>query len=162
MSSIKKLEDTNAELTARNFELVDKLTSFEKEREQQNLVINSKNEENGKLLEKIDFLEMKVKELQEKLDSNLSSARTFSLGTELSVPEAKRVVESSDDELPKRVNSLRINSRASTLSSSDQQLFSRQFSGRDDEESWKRAAEVTRKLKERIETMKARNRELSN
>lgn len=162
LSSIKKLEDTNAELTARNFELVDKLTSFEKEREQQNLVINSKNEENGKLLEKIDFLEMKVKELQEKLDSNLSSARTFSLGTELSVPEAKRVVESSDDELPKRVNSLRINSRASTLSSSDQQLFSRQFSGRDDEESWKRAAEVTRKLKERIETMKARNRELSN
>lgn len=163
LQKIRLLENSNSDLTTKNNELTEKLEAYNKEKEQFDLILTTRDRENEKLVEKINLLERKIKELHEKLETPATSGRSFSFNTEFAMPESRRFTESSDEELPKRVNSLRINSRSSTLNSADQQpLFSKHQSGKDDEESWKRAAEVTRKLKERIETMKARNRELGN
>lgn len=163
LQKIHQLESSNRELTQKNNELVQRMDSFEKEKEQLDLVVKTRDGENERLVEKINVLERKIKELQEKWETPATTGRSFSFNNEFAMPESRRFAESSDDELPKRVNSLRINSRSSTINSTDQQpLFAKHQSGKDDEESWKRAAEVTRKLKERIETMKARNRELGN
>ncbi|CEP62686.1 Stu2p LALA0_S06e01354g [Lachancea lanzarotensis] len=88
------------------------------------------------------------------------NSRVSSLGNRVRSPS-----ESSDD-LPHRVNSLQLRNEANLIgrqsgsSSADQ--FSSTSSNLFNDDSWKRAAEVTSQLKARIERMRAKTRDMGS
>ena len=104
--------------------------------------------------------DLKIKELENKLNSSVQSAELKPVGSPASInrgrltsttlsplrsstnltPQRMRSPSESSDDLPRRVNSLNLNNHALQ------------------EESWKRAAEVTNQLKARIERMRAKSR----
>ncbi|GMM59057.1 Stu2 protein [Maudiozyma humilis] len=170
LNSIKK---DNALLKQERDELLAKLSVFQREKEaltaenktlQEEKVfieneMTNKDQTIRKQLNEITSLNSRINDLEKDVIKLRDDKENPSQGRKLSNA-------SSSDDIRRRVDSLRLNSSLEPASSpnlnlnigSNRTLDNNKVISNDNEESWKRAAEVTRMLKERIEKMRARNR----
>ena len=170
---VQSLKKDNSLLQQERDEMLSKMATLQKEKE-------AMETDNRNLREEKTFLQNEMAKKDETIRKQLNEVT--SLNTRINDLEAEVIklrdgrdnernsrklsdVSSSDD-IRKRVDSLRLNSGVDSTSSPNlnlnigpnNALDSNKFSNNDNEESWKRAAEVTRMLKARIEKMRARNK----
>lgn len=151
-NTISQLQKENDMLLIENKNLKEEKNLLQNELNDKELNLKEKVYEINKLTDKANNLEKEVLSLKE--NQNVSNH-----GRKLSDA-------SSSDDLRRRVDSLRLNSSIESVASSNLNLnfgVNKAHDGlltinNDNEESWKRAAEVTRMLKARIEKMRARNK----
>lgn len=154
INQINNLTVFQTELSDENDSLREQLKMAQTGIHEKNLQIRSKELQLSKLQDRVAQLETEVKQLQQRPQRHVSSSDASAVSTNLGVrslssssfePKTsktnhRRTPSESSDDLPRRVDSLQLNNEILN------------------EESWKRAAEVTSQLKARIERMRAKSK----
>ena len=150
-TEIKQLRKDNEQLLQENKNLKEERQFLKNTISEKDSMISSKLHEIESLNDKVNDLERQIISLRDKINSTVSTAP---------------VRTASSDDLRRGVGSLRLNSSIESTTSSNLNLNfgidktkpDSKIINSDNEDSWKRAAEVTKMLKERIEKMRARTK----
>ncbi|QLL33605.1 hypothetical protein HG536_0E05160 [Torulaspora globosa] len=154
INQINNLTGFQTELSNENDSLREQLKMAQTSLHEKNLQIRSKELQLSKLQDRVAQLEAELKQQQQHPQGRISSSDASAVSTNLGVRSLSsssfdpkttkskhcRTPSESSDDLPRRVDSLQLNNEMLN------------------EESWKRAAEVTSQLKARIERMRAKSK----
>lgn len=168
LDRVSELSSVQNRIKNENELLQEKINNLQADMHEKGLQIRSKDLQLGKLQDRISQLEHELQEQQQhkqhqqrQISSSEASAVSTNLGVrsissssfEPITTRAKhlRTPSESSDDLPRRVDSLQLSHEKSSHANDIV-----------NEESWKRAAEVTSQLKARIERMRAKTRGISN
>ena len=150
-TEIKQLRKDNEQLLQENKNMKEERQFLKNTIIEKDSIISSKLHEIESLNDKINDLEKQIISLRDKTNSIVMNPP---------------VRTASSDDLRRGVGSLRLNSSIESTNSSninlnfglDKTKTDSKIGSNDNEDSWKRAAEVTKMLKERIEKMRARTK----
>lgn len=175
---INELTSTQNRINDENEMLREQLKNLQTEIHERGLQVRSKDLQLAKLQDRVEQLQaqahaqsqqnnrlLQLERNQQQAPTSLSSDTASAISTNLGVRSVSsssfeplterskhlRTPSESSDDLPRRVDSLQLNH---SLASSNNDIIN--------EESWKRAAEVTSQLKARIERMRAKTKGISN
>ncbi|AQZ13566.1 STU2 (YLR045C) [Zygosaccharomyces parabailii] len=177
LAEMSKVSSSQTQLINENEELREQLKTLQTEIDERGLQLRSKDLQLGRLQDRIAQLELDLRETninRRHISSSEASAVSTNLGvrsissssfdpTSAKIKHIRTPSESSDD-LPRRVDSLQLTSanQPALLGGNTTNLNTTATSSASsdaiNEESWKRAAEVTSQLKARIERMRAKTR----